>query len=168
MSYTPILIVAHAPLAHAFLQGALHVFADCLAYVQALDIAADADIAQAQQHATMLAVQLLHAAKDSASTEARDADAPIDGVASPPSLLILTDVLGASPSNIALRAASVLQSQGVAVRALAGLNLPMLLRAITYRHEPLANMVELASAGGLRGVVEMPVAASEASPSAPS
>ena len=158
MSHTPILIVAHAPLAHAFLQGAVHVFADCEAYVQALDVAADADTEQAQQQAVARALQLMPTAP-----------APVAGVeveASTPSLLILTDVFGASPSNIAQRAAGVLQAQGVQVRAVAGLNLPMLLRAITYRHEPLAKMVELATAGGLRGVMEMPIAAPQACPSA--
>ena len=158
MSHTPILIVAHAPLAHAFLQGAVHVFADCEAYVQALDIAADADTEQAQQQAVARALQLLP-----------KAPAPVAGAeveASAPSLLIFTDVFGASPSNIAQRAAGVLQAQGVQVRAVAGLNLPMLLRAITYRHEPLAKMVELATAGGLRGVMEMPIAAPQAFPSA--
>ena len=156
MSHTPILIVAHAPLAHAFLQGAVHVFADCEAYVQALDVAADADTEQAQQQAVARALQLMPTAP-----------APVAGAeAEAPSLLILTDVFGASPSNIAQRAAGVLQAQGVQVRAVAGLNLPMLLRAITYRHEPLAKMVELATAGGLRGVMEMPIAAPQACPSA--
>lgn len=164
MSHTPILIVAHAPLAHAFLQGAVHVFADCEAYVQALDVAADADTEQAQQQAVARALQLMPAAP--APVAGAEVEVEVEVEASTPSLLILTDVFGASPSNIAQRAAGVLQAQGVQVRAVAGLNLPMLLRAITYRHEPLAKMVELATAGGLRGVMEMPIAAPQACPSA--
>lgn len=153
MSHTPILIVAHAPLAHAFLQGALHVFGDCEAYVQALDIAADANPEWAQQQAIERAVQLVGGRR-------MEGDPP-----AAPGLLILTDVFGASPSNIAQRAAAELQAKGMDVRAVAGLNLSMLLRAITYRHEPLANMVELATAGGLRGVMEIPIAGQSASAS---
>jgi mannose PTS system EIIA component len=41
----------------------------------------------------------------------------------------------------------------------AGVNLPMLLRAVTYRHEPLDVLVQRAIAGGTAGVMQVAVAA---------
>ena len=39
---------------------------------------------------------------------------------------------------------------------MAGVNLPMLIRALTYRTEPLASVVEKALSGGTEGVVRIP------------
>src|SRR5712691_1999815 len=56
-------------------------------------------------------------------------------------VLVLTDILGATPSNIATR----LLKPG-RVEGLAGASLPMLIRALTYREEPLgAGVVRLNS-----------------------
>jgi len=63
-------------------------------------------------------------------------------------VLILTDILGGTPSNIATQ----LCEPG-RVEAVAGVNLPMLVRALTYRHEPLATVVQKAVSGGRDGVV---------------
>jgi len=63
-------------------------------------------------------------------------------------VLILADVLGATPCNVAQR---LLTDERM--RLLAGVNLPMLLRALTYRAEPLADMAQRALDGGMRGVV---------------
>jgi len=65
-------------------------------------------------------------------------------------VLILTDMLGATPSNIATR----LLKPG-RVEGLAGASLPMLIRALTYRDEPLAALVEKAMSGGREGVVHL-------------
>jgi PTS system ascorbate-specific IIA component len=64
--------------------------------------------------------------------------------------LLLTDMLGATPSNIATR----LLEPG-RVEGLAGASLPMLIRALTYRDEPLAAVVEKAMSGGYEGVVHL-------------
>ncbi len=63
-------------------------------------------------------------------------------------VLILTDILGGTPSNIATQ----LCEPGK-IEAVAGVNLPMLVRALTYRHEPLATVVQKAVSGGKEGVV---------------
>lgn len=63
-------------------------------------------------------------------------------------VLVLSDMYGATPCNIVAR---VLQP-GL-VEGVAGVNLPMLVRAISYRHEPLATLVEKAVSGGREGVV---------------
>jgi PTS system mannose-specific IIA component len=65
-------------------------------------------------------------------------------------VLVLTDMLGATPSNIATRLLKPGRIEG-----LAGASLPMLIRALTYRDEPLAALVEKAMSGGLEGVVHL-------------
>jgi PTS system mannose-specific IIA component len=65
-------------------------------------------------------------------------------------VLLLTDIYGATPCNIARR----LLEKG-RVEGISGLNLPMLIRALTYRNEPLAAAVEKARSGGVEGVVHM-------------
>src|SRR5262245_12233113 len=65
-------------------------------------------------------------------------------------VLVLTDMLGATPSNIATK----LLKPG-RVEGLAGASLPMLIRALTYRDEPLAAAVEKATSGGHEGVVHL-------------
>lgn len=75
-------------------------------------------------------------------------DLALDAVDLGGGVLVLTDVQGASPANRALRAA---QSDH-ACRVVAGLNLPMLLRVLNYRAEPLDDLARIAVEGGVRGV----------------
>lgn len=65
-------------------------------------------------------------------------------------VLILTDMFGGSPSNIT----SKLIVPGK-VEAIAGVNLPMLIRAITYREKSLEVMVTKAISGGCEGVMRV-------------
>ena len=65
-------------------------------------------------------------------------------------VLVLTDIYGATPGNIAL----ALLERG-RVEGVSGVSLPMLVRALTYRHCPLAEVVEKALSGGHEGVVHM-------------
>lgn len=65
-------------------------------------------------------------------------------------VLILSDMLGATPSNLATRLLQPGHIEGVS-----GVNLPMLIRALTYREEPLAIVVEKAISGGTAGVVHL-------------
>lgn len=122
-----LLIVAHAPLASALRQCVGHVFPDQMDAVQAFDVPASASIEQ-----SLAAVRQL---------SARLGDAP---------LLIMTDVLGATPCNVARRLLDQART-----RVVAGVNLPMLLRAVTYRHEPLDELVARALLGGAQGVVQV-------------
>ena len=57
-------------------------------------------------------------------------------------VLVLTDLISATPANIAKRAVADAQAQGIQCCVLAGLNTPMLLRALTYRNLPLAETRE--------------------------
>ena len=69
-------------------------------------------------------------------------------------VLVLTDIYGATPSNIAVK---LLQRDRV--EGLAGVNLPMLIRALTYRDSPLDTLIGKALSGGTEGVTRMPQAA---------
>ena len=65
-------------------------------------------------------------------------------------VLILTDIYGASPSNLAMKLLDPGRVEGVA-----GVNLPMLLRALTYRDKDMETLVTRAVAGGRDGVLNM-------------
>jgi mannose PTS system EIIA component len=125
-----ILIIAHAPLASALRACALHVFPDCGEHVAALDVPPNMPPSESLAQASAMLRQ-------------QGADA-----------LLLTDVFGATPSNIAKQL-----TDGVHTRLLTGVNLPMLLRAVTYRHEALDVLVQRALAGGSQGVMQVAVTA---------
>ena len=69
-------------------------------------------------------------------------------------VLVMTDIYGATPSNIAAKLLEPGRVEGIA-----GVNLPMLIRALTYRNEPLETAVDKALSGGTEGVMRMPSAA---------
>lgn len=124
-----IFIIAHAPLASALRQCVAHVFPDRVAGVLALDV-------------------LPHAAPEETLAAARRAMATLAGA----STLVLTDVMGGTPCNVAKQLVD-----GVHARLVAGVNVPMLLRAVTYQHEPLDALVDRALSGGAQGVVQVAV-----------
>ena len=66
-------------------------------------------------------------------------------------VLILTDMYGGSPANIGAKLIGPGRIEGVA-----GVNLPMLIRVLTYRDKPLQTIVTKAVSGGCDGVVRMP------------
>ncbi len=126
-----IVIIAHAPLASALRQCVAHVFAERVGGVVAVDVLPDAPMAQSL-------------------AQARQAI----GVLGQVPLLLLTDVLGATPSNVARQL-----QDGHQVRLLAGVNLPMVLRAVTYQHEPLDELMARALQGGTQGVLQVQMSA---------
>lgn len=127
-----IVLIAHAPLASALAASAAHVYT-CAperaeTQVRTYDVPPDADPVAAVAHAH----DLVRAADTGSG------------------VLVLTDVFGATPGNIATQLAD---SGRVAV--IAGVNLPMLLRALCYRDGRLADTVDKALAGGTQGVVQV-------------
>ena len=130
-----ILIVAHAPLANALRQCALHVFPDADPWVAALDVLPNVSPEETLGAGRILLAQQLGRGPRS-------------------QVLVLTDVFGATPCNVAQQLVD-----GVRSRLVAGVNLQMLLRAVTYRHEPLEAQVQRAIAGGTAGVMQVAVAA---------
>jgi len=67
-------------------------------------------------------------------------------------VLILTDMYGGTPSNMA----SKLVAPGK-VEAVAGVSLPMVIRVLNYRDRDLATIVTKAISGGCEGVLRVPV-----------
>ena len=65
-------------------------------------------------------------------------------------VLILTDILGATPANTAAKLLEPGRIEGVT-----GVNVPMLLRVITYRERAMEVLVKKAVAGACEGVVHM-------------
>lgn len=78
----------------------------------------------------------------------KEATARVRSLDSGEGVLVLTDVYGATPSNIAEKLGTI----GTAVRRVSGLNLPMLLRVLNYPEQPLAELVQTAAHGGRIGV----------------
>src|SRR3954463_12383438 len=106
-----ILLIAHAPLANAMRQCALHVFPDCGAAVTAIDVQPNLSPEETLAAARIAMQQLTQAGS-------------VKGV------LVLTDIFGATPSNGAKK-----RVDGVIPRLIPGVTLPMLLRSVSYRHE---------------------------------
>ena len=64
-------------------------------------------------------------------------------------VLVLTDMYGATPANLAARLAQL----GTPVRRVSALSLPMLLRVLNYPELPLEELPAVAAAGARNGVL---------------
>jgi PTS system mannose-specific IIA component len=123
-----ILLMTHAPLGQAFIAACAHVFRGPTERLEAIDVIADQDLGEVQALAAA-AIKRLDAG---------------DGV------LVITDVKGGTPANCCNRLADAGR-----VEVVAGISLPMLLRAITYRRDSLDVVVEMALAGAQSGAVRV-------------
>ena len=123
-----ILLLTHAPLGHAFIDAASHVFRGRPDQLESIDVRADQDPLEVK-------------------SMAKAAIARIDDGSG---VLVITDVMGGTPSNCTL----CLCEPGH-VEVIAGISLPMLLRAITYRSDTLDVVVEMALSGGQSGAVRV-------------
>jgi PTS system mannose-specific IIA component len=123
-----ILLMTHAPLGAAFLQAAAHVFRGMPERFEAIDVVADQNI-------------------DDVHRLARAAVARLNDGSG---VLVITDVMGGTPSNCCRQLGEPDQ-----VAVIAGISLPMLLRAITYRQDTLDVVVEMALAGGQNGAMRV-------------
>ena len=126
-----IFIIAHAPLASALRQCVLHVFPDNAAGVAALDVLPNMPPEETLAQARILLGQL--------------------GCSH---VLVLADVFGATPCNVAQKLVD-----GVSAKLITGVNLPMLLRTVSYRNEPLDALVARALMGGTQGVMQVAITA---------
>jgi len=122
-----LLVIAHAPLASALRAVAEHVYPDCAASLTVLDVPPDMPIEQVEVQAAALLARM--------------------GM---PEALILTDVFGATPCNVAQRLAD-----GVRVKVVTGVNVPMLWRSLCYAGESLDSLVARALAGGTQGAMQV-------------
>jgi PTS system ascorbate-specific IIA component len=121
-----LLIIAHSPLASSLRAVAAHVFPNDTG-IEAIDVAGDESPEQVEAAARQV----------------------MAGIADP-EILVLTDVFGATPCNAAMRLAD-----GAHVRVVAGVNVPMLWRAVAHRGNPLPTVAERAMSGGVQGVMQL-------------
>ena len=126
-----IFIIAHAPLATALRQCVLHVFPDSAASVVSLDVQANMPPEETLAQARIMLEQL-----------------------GSPDTLVLVDVFGATPCNVAQKLVD-----GVHTKLITGVNLPMLLRTVSYLHESMEALVARALVGATQGVMQVAITA---------
>ena len=120
-----LLIITHGDIGRSLLDTAVAVMGTCPMQIRTLGIPMASDPEQQQQRAQQYIQELEQG----------------DGV------LILTDLYGSTPSNIACR----LRTEKVAV--ITGLNLPMMIRVLNYPTLDLFALAEKAMGGGRDGIV---------------
>ena len=121
------MIIAHAPLASSLKSVAEHTFPDCSRLLEALDVTPDMPLEELEARAREMLARVRT-----------------------PEALIFTDVFGATPCNVAQRL-----GDGVQVRVVAGVNVPMLWRSLCYASEGLDGLVTRAMAGATQGVMQV-------------
>ncbi|MGD2140515.1 MAG: PTS fructose transporter subunit IIA [Burkholderiales bacterium] len=124
-----ILLITHGTLGESLIHCASHVIGERPPYVMQLGVTPQDDPERIVPQAIKLVRALDHG----------------NGV------LIFSDIYGATPCNIAARLLSPGKIEGIA-----GVNLPMLIRALTYRTDPLRTVVDKALSGGAEGVMQIP------------
>jgi mannose PTS system EIIA component len=125
-----LLIIAHAPLASSLKSVAEHAFPECASQLGALDILPNMPVEEIEAQGRQMLARL-----------------------STPDVLIFTDVFGATPCNIAQRLAD-----GVHVKVVTGVNVPMLWRTLCYQNESLDAALARAVAGATQGVMQVATA----------
>ena len=124
-----LLLVTHANIGSALCSTAQGVFPTMPLRCGVLEVALDSNTEQIAQQARAQITELDQG----------------DGV------LVLTDVYGATPCNIATAVGAETHA-----RVLAGLNLAMLLRVFNYPDQSLDELARTAVEGGRRGILECP------------
>jgi PTS system ascorbate-specific IIA component len=124
-----LLIIAHSPLASSLKTVAHHVYPECAIGLEALDV----DSAMTPEQIEAQAGALLARVRN-------------------PEALILTDVFGATPCNVAQKLAD-----GTTVKVVTGVNVPMLWRSLCYADEPIDALVARAVAGATQGIMQVAV-----------
>jgi PTS system mannose-specific IIA component len=120
-----ILLVTHENVGQVMMQAVRRVLEVCPLQTRCLPVPFDSDPDEVQQEAAQM-------------IKALDKG---DGV------LVLTDMYGSTPSNIAHRL-----SQPGKVMVVTGLNLPMIIKVMNYPNLDLAQLVDVAVEGGKSGV----------------
>jgi len=125
-----VLIISHGSLGESMIHAASHVLGKRPARVRQVGVT-------------------VHDDPEAMLAHARDL---VKGLDDGGGVLVLTDIYGATPGNIALKLLDPGRVEGIS-----GMSLPMLVRALTYRDQPLAAVVDKALSGGREGVVHMTI-----------
>jgi PTS system mannose-specific IIA component len=121
-----VLIVTHPGVGSALAHSAQRIMGDSPLKTFCLDIPVDSDVERTEHEISQALANL-------------DAG---DGV------IILSDIFGATPNNLARKFAAPGH-----VHIVSGVNLPMLIRLYNYPNTDLAELCELAAEGGQRGIM---------------
>jgi PTS system ascorbate-specific IIA component len=124
-----LLIIAHGNLGESLIQCATHILGKRPESLENLDLGDCEDLIAIEEQAQTLLRDLDHG----------------EGV------LILTDVYGATPCNMVCRLVAPHQHEAVS-----GVNLPMLLKALTYRDQGMDALLAKAISGGQAGIFHIP------------
>ncbi len=121
-----VLLMTHEAMGAALVGAARHVLGQLPLALDVIEVAASADpdstLSQAARHAR--------------------------GLDSGEGVLVLTDLYGATPCNVARR----LPALGLNMHCVSGLNLPMLLRVLNYPEQSLDELAQTAASGGRGGI----------------
>lgn len=123
-----ILLLTHSPLGQAFIAAASHVFQGIPPRLEAIDMLPDENRTEVEARAKKI----------------------IERIDDGTGVLVMTDIMGGTPSNCCDHL-----SEPGHVNVIAGISLPMLLRAISYRNDTLDVVTEMALAGGQNGAVKL-------------
>ena len=123
-----ILVVSHEPLGTALIHCTRHIFGRMPPQLAALDVIPDED----PETALAGARELMSRINDGSG------------------LLVLTDIYGETPSRIAAQLAELHR-----VVVIAGVNLPLLVKALYNRRMPLDELSELLSESARRAILEI-------------
>jgi PTS system ascorbate-specific IIA component len=123
-----IMIIAHGGLAESLIASATHMLGSQPERLLGLSVTGSAQTEAALEQARALALSI------------------DDGAG----VIVLTDMVGGTPANIATHLVRAGSIEGVA-----GVNLPMLMRTLTYRCNPLATVVAKAVSGGTECVATL-------------
>ncbi|MCU0841709.1 MAG: PTS fructose transporter subunit IIA [Thiobacillaceae bacterium] len=119
-----LLVVAHGSLGECLIDSATYVLGRRPDRLEAVDLS-------------------IHCDTDRLLAQTREV---IDALDEGDGVLVLADIYGATPCNTVCRII-----EPGRVEAVAGVNLPMLLKAITYRHDPLGRLAERVVRGAHEG-----------------
>jgi len=124
-----ILIIAHGTLGESLIHCASHVMGKRPLYLRQLGVT-------------------IHDDPDAILPQARDLVRFLD---QGQGVLVMTDIFGATPSNIGCKLLEPGRIEGVS-----GVSLPMLIKALTYREKSMDMLIDKALAGAVEGVIRMP------------
>lgn len=124
-----LLIIAHGTLGESLIHCASHVMGKRPLYLRQLGVT-------------------MHDEPDAILPQGRDLVRFLD---QGDGVLVLTDIFGATPSNIACKLLEPGRVHGVS-----GVNLPMLIKALSYRDQPMEVLIDKALSGAHEGMIRMP------------